>query len=101
MSSNLFIITAPSGAGKTTLIKRALDHANEIKEKVFLSTSHTTRPPRKGEFHGRDYFFINKEEFNQNIKNQNILNMPLSMEIYTEHLKHQLKKNYQMDIKYF
>ena len=68
MSSNLFIITAPSGAGKTTLIKRALDHANEIKEKVFLSTSHTTRPPRKGEFHGRDYFFIDKEEFNQNIK---------------------------------
>ena len=68
MSSSLYIITAPSGAGKTTLIKRALDHANQINEKVFLSISHTTRPPRRGEIHGQDYFFIDEKEFNLNIE---------------------------------
>ena len=46
MSNKLFIITAPSGAGKTTLIKRAIDHAKEINELVHLAVSHTTRNPR-------------------------------------------------------
>ena len=42
MSNNLFIITAPSGAGKTTLIKKALLHAKTIGEQVDLIVSHTT-----------------------------------------------------------
>ena len=64
---NLVIITAPSGAGKTTLIKNILDHASNQDHKVYLSISHTTRQPREGEEHGKDYFFMNEKEFNDNI----------------------------------
>ena len=62
MSNNIFIITAPSGAGKTTLIKKALSHAKEIGEQVYLIVSHTTREPRKGEEHGKDYCFVTEEQ---------------------------------------
>ena len=64
---NLVIITAPSGAGKTTLIKNILDHASNQDHKVFLSISHTTRQPREGEEHGKDYYFMDEKEFNDNI----------------------------------
>ena len=64
---NLVIITAPSGAGKTTLIKNILDHAGSQDQKVFLSISHTTRQPREGEEHGKDYYFMDEKEFNDNI----------------------------------
>ena len=64
---NLVIITAPSGAGKTTLIKNILAHANSQAYKVFLSISHTTRQPREGEEHGKDYYFMDENEFNDNI----------------------------------
>jgi len=64
---NLVIITAPSGAGKTTLIKNILDHASNQDHKVYLSISHTTRQPREGEEHGKDYFFMDEKEFNDNI----------------------------------
>ena len=64
---NLVIITAPSGAGKTTLIKNILDHASSHEHKVFLSISHTTRQPREGEEHGKDYYFMDEKEFNDNI----------------------------------
>ena len=69
MSSNLFIITAPSGAGKTTLIKKVLEYAQSHDEKVLLSVSHTTRSPRDGEKHGKDYLFISENEFQKNIEN--------------------------------
>ena len=64
---NLVIITAPSGAGKTTLIKNILDYANSQDYRVFLSVSHTTRKPREGEEHGKDYFFMDLKEFKDNI----------------------------------
>ena len=64
---NLVIITAPSGAGKTTLIKNILAHANSQAYNVFLSISHTTRQPREGEEHGKDYYFMDEKEFNDNI----------------------------------
>ena len=64
---NLVIITAPSGAGKTTLIKNILDHASNQDHKVYLSISHTTRQPREGEEHCKDYFFMDEKEFNDNI----------------------------------
>jgi len=55
----LIIITAPSGAGKTTLIKKLLN-----KDKSFtLSISYTTRKPRKGEVNGTDYHFLSEEDF--------------------------------------
>ena len=69
MSSNLFIITAPSGAGKTTLIKKVLEYAQEHDKNVALSVSHTTRPPRDGEEDGVDYLFISEDDFKQNIEN--------------------------------
>ena len=77
MSNNLFIITAPSGAGKTTLIKRAIDHAKEISEKVYLAVSHTTRNPRAGEEDGKDYLLINEDEFKKNIAQDEYLEYAL------------------------
>lgn len=77
MSNNIFIITAPSGAGKTTLIKRAIEHAKEINEKVYLAVSHTTRNPRAGEEDGRDYLFINEDEFKNNIAQDEYLEYAL------------------------
>lgn len=55
----IFILSAPSGAGKTTLISRLL----KIFPEMLLSVSYTTRPRRPGEVHGRDYFFVGKEKF--------------------------------------
>ena len=58
---NLFIITAASGAGKTSLVK-ALTH--EVKN-LGVSVSYTTRQPREGEKNGVDYFFVKPEIFNK------------------------------------
>jgi guanylate kinase len=55
----IFIISAPSGAGKTTLCKEVVDILPNLRHSV----SHTTRLPRPGEVHGRDYFFISSTEF--------------------------------------
>lgn len=55
----LFVITAPSGAGKTTLIRRLQQEFPQIR----FSVSTTTRAPRAGEVHGRDYFFVSRETF--------------------------------------
>lgn len=56
---HLFVISAPSGAGKTTILKELLRRLPAIG----FSVSHTTRPPRPGEVHGQDYFFVSKEQF--------------------------------------
>ena len=55
----LFIVSAPSGAGKTSLIKALRAQM----EGLAVSVSHTTRPPRAGEENGRDYHFVSKEVF--------------------------------------
>jgi guanylate kinase len=55
----LFIISAPSGAGKTTLCKEVID----ILPNLLHSVSYTTRAPRPGEVCGRDYFFVSPAEF--------------------------------------
>ena len=56
---NLFVVAAPSGAGKSSLVKALL----ELDSLVQPSVSHTTRPPRGQEKHGRVYFFVPPEEF--------------------------------------
>ncbi|MBI5919082.1 MAG: guanylate kinase [Nitrosomonadales bacterium] len=61
MSGNLFIISAPSGAGKTSLVQRLL----AINSGIRLSISYTTRAPRPGEVDGRDYHFVSRESFLQ------------------------------------
>lgn len=55
----IFILSAPSGAGKTTLINGLL----KIFPEITLSVSYTTRPRRRGEIHGRDYFFVLENKF--------------------------------------
>jgi len=59
MSGNLFIVSAPSGAGKSSLVKALLARDPHI----HLSISHTTRAPRPGEVNGREYHFVDRETF--------------------------------------
>ena len=56
---NLFVVAAPSGAGKSSLVKALM----ELDSGVQPSVSHTTRPPRGQEKHGREYFFVSEPEF--------------------------------------
>jgi len=59
----LFLVSAPSGAGKSSLIDAVLAKANQSRLPLELSISYTTRSPRKGESNGNQYFFISEEEF--------------------------------------
>lgn len=62
----LFILSAPSGTGKTTLIQSMLEGGlGELGEDVAFSVSHTTRRPREGEKDGRDYHFVDHGTFRQ------------------------------------
>ena len=56
---NLFVVAAPSGAGKSSLVNALL----ELDSHVQPSVSHTTRAPRGQEKHGREYFFVSEQEF--------------------------------------
>jgi guanylate kinase len=60
---NLFVVAAPSGAGKSSLVKALM----ELDAGVQHSVSHTTRAPRGQEFHGREYFFIDDAQFDEMI----------------------------------
>ena len=64
----IIILSSPSGAGKTTLVKKISSLNNCV-----ISISHTTRTSRTNEVHGRDYFFINKEEFKKLKDNNKLL----------------------------
>ena len=64
MSGILFIITAPSGGGKGTLIREILSSD----ERVGYSVSYTTRQMRPGEIDGKDYFFVTPEEFKERVE---------------------------------
>ncbi len=59
MSGNLFVVSAPSGAGKTSLVHALLN----INPQIDLSISYTTRNPRPGERDGKDYHFVSRETF--------------------------------------
>ena len=59
MKGNVFIVCAPSGAGKTSLVAELLRRDRNVR----LSVSHTTRPPRPGEQEGRDYHFVSRPAF--------------------------------------
>ena len=66
---NLFVVAAPSGAGKSSLVKALM----ELDSGVQPSVSHTTRAARGQEFHGREYFFIANEEFDRMVADQAFL----------------------------
>lgn len=65
----LVIISGPSGAGKGTVVKELVKRSDKIK----LSVSATTRAPRMGEEHGREYFFLTREDFEQRIEDNAVL----------------------------
>jgi len=65
----ILVLSGPSGAGKSTIISAASDEIGEY----YFSISTTTRAPRVGEENGRDYFFVTKENFEEDIKAGNFL----------------------------
>jgi guanylate kinase len=75
MSGSLFVISAPSGAGKTSLVSALLNSNKQIA----LSISYTTRSPRPGETNGKDYHFVSRDRFLQMAQNGDFLE---SAEVY-------------------
>jgi guanylate kinase len=78
MSGTLFIVSSPSGGGKTSLVRALLEAEPEVR----LSVSYTTRAPRPGEVQGRDYNFVEPREFQRMIEAGELLE---SAEIYGNH----------------
>ena len=74
MSSNfhpdgtLFIVSGPSGAGKTTLINNVRQQLDPIGISLYFSVSHTTRDPRNGEIEGKSYYFVSTDEFDSMVE---------------------------------
>ena len=71
------ILSSPSGAGKTTLVKKIAK-----KNSYNISISHTTRKPRTDEINGRDYFFVSQEKFKNLVKNDEFLEYAKVFENY-------------------
>ena len=69
MDNVLMIVSGPSGVGKGTLVKRLIRERADVTECITC----TTRAPRAGEVHGREYFFLTKEEFEKRIAEQGFL----------------------------
>lgn len=69
MSGKLFIFSAPSGSGKTTIVR----HLLEQKFNLEFSVSATSRACRENETHGKDYYFLSADEFKQKIENDEFL----------------------------
>ncbi|QBQ39644.1 guanylate kinase [Sphingobacterium psychroaquaticum] len=70
MGGKLIIFSAPSGAGKTTIVKRLLEKHSD---KLAFSISASTREPRTGEVDGKDYYFVSKEDFLHKIAKQEFI----------------------------
>ena len=64
-----FILSSPSGAGKTTISRKML----EMDKGLTMSISYTTREPRPGEVDGKDYFFVGKDKFREMVNNNEFL----------------------------
>ena len=82
------ILSSPSGAGKTTLVKKI-----SLRKKYLISISHTTRKPRANEKNGRDYFFVNKKKFLKLIKNNKFLEYAKVFKNYYGSLKETIIQN--------
>lgn len=75
IQGNLYIVSAPSGAGKTSLVRALLEQDASIR----LSVSYTTRPARPGEEEGKHYHFVSREDFQQRLAHGDFLE---SAEVY-------------------
>ena len=84
----MVILSSPSGAGKTTLVKKI-----SLKNNFQISISHTTRPPRTNEINGKDYFFVNKEKFEDLILKKKFLEHAKVFENYYGSSKEAVIKN--------
>jgi guanylate kinase len=76
MKGKLIIFSAPSGAGKTTIVKHLLNKGFNLE----FSVSATSRPPRGNEKHGKDYYFLTADDFKKKIANNEFLEWE---EVYT------------------
>jgi len=90
----LYIVSAPSGAGKTSLLKQLREEMNE----VVISVSHTTRPMRPGEVEGRDYFFVSKEEFERMLGREAFLEHARVFDNYYGTSRHQVVENLEQGL---
>ena len=86
--AKLYVVSAPSGAGKTTLVRALLDKVPNIK----FSISYTTRQARPGEVDGEDYYFISPDEFRQKITQGDFLEHAEVFDNYYGTEKHQVKQ---------
>ena len=84
----MFILSSPSGTGKTTLTKKLAEH----NKKFAISISHTTRKPRLNEINGKDYHFVSIEKFNSLIKKNNFYEYANIFDNYYGTLKSTVKK---------
>ncbi|MEM6395228.1 MAG: guanylate kinase [Bacteroidota bacterium] len=93
-TGRLLIFTAPSGAGKTTIVHHLLDRFPQLA----FSVSATTRPPRPGEVNGEDYYFLSQQEFDQAIANDHFAEWE---EVYPGRrygtLKSEIERLWQLD----
>ncbi|WP_428087094.1 guanylate kinase [Candidatus Thioglobus sp.] len=85
--ANLFVIAAPSGCGKTSLVKALIKQT----EGLCVSVSHTTRAARPGEQHGKNYFFVSKQEFDEINKNEGFIESAQVFDYYYGSAKQTVK----------
>ena len=79
-SGMMFGLSSPCGVGKTTLTKKLAENNPNFK----ISISHTTRKPRPNEINEKDYYFVDKKEFDLLVKKKAFLNMQIFLIILTE-----------------
>ncbi len=84
----IYIITGPSGVGKNTIINELSNHLD-----FYFSVSHTTRPRRENEVNGKDYYFITEEEFENLIKNDQMIEYEQYGDFYYGTSKEELLNN--------
>lgn len=87
----MIVISSPSGAGKSTMIKKLLEWDENIK----LSVSATTRAPREGEIDGVHYHFINKDIFEEEITKDNFIEYAKVFDNYYGTLKREVESKFQ------
>lgn len=98
-TGTLFIISAPSGAGKSSLIRAYLEQKDHHPAKV--SISHTTRNPRPGELHGKHYYFVDHKHFESLIDEQAFVEYAHVFENYYGTSKAEIEKSLSQGINVF